>query len=136
MTRSETDRVIGGVCGGLAVYLGVNANLVRLAFVLLAFASGMGLVLYVLLLFIMPREREAVVDVAWHKNLDDLSESITTGVEKARQDPSGRNLAAVFFIGLGIYFLLTQLGLLHGVLFLPLLLVVVGLVWVMRRAQL
>lgn len=135
MTRSESDRIIGGVCGGLAVYLGVNANLIRLAFVLLAFASGMGLVLYILLLFIMPRESAAVAELGWHKNLDDLSESISTGVQKARQDPSGRNLAAVFLIGLGGYFLLTQLGLLNGGLLFPLLLVVIGLILVLRRSQ-
>jgi signal transduction histidine kinase len=44
--RSEHDRVIAGVCGGLASTLGVDATLVRLAFALLALAGGAGIVLY------------------------------------------------------------------------------------------
>jgi len=42
----EQDRVIAGVCGGLASTLGVDATLVRLAFALLALAGGAGILLY------------------------------------------------------------------------------------------
>ena len=44
--RSEHDRVIAGVCGGLAARLGVDATLVRLVFALLALAGGAGILLY------------------------------------------------------------------------------------------
>jgi signal transduction histidine kinase len=44
--RSEHDRVIAGVCGGLASVLRVDATLVRLAFALLALAGGAGVLLY------------------------------------------------------------------------------------------
>jgi signal transduction histidine kinase len=44
--RSDQDRVIAGVCGGLASTLGVDATLVRLAFALLALAGGAGILLY------------------------------------------------------------------------------------------
>jgi signal transduction histidine kinase len=44
--RSDDDRVIAGVCGGLAATLGVDATLVRLAFALLALAGGAGILLY------------------------------------------------------------------------------------------
>jgi signal transduction histidine kinase len=44
--RSEHDRVIAGVCGGLAARLGVDATLVRLVFALLAIAGGAGILLY------------------------------------------------------------------------------------------
>ena len=54
LMRSETDRMIAGVCGGLAEYLNVDPVLVRLAFVVLGLASGVGLVLYVLLWLLMP----------------------------------------------------------------------------------
>ena len=40
LVRSRTDRMVGGVCGGLARYLGVDATLVRLVFVLIAVAPG------------------------------------------------------------------------------------------------
>jgi signal transduction histidine kinase len=44
--RSGHDRVIAGVCGGLASTLGVDATLVRLVFALLALAGGAGILLY------------------------------------------------------------------------------------------
>ncbi len=46
--RSTSDRVIAGVAGGLAEQLGIDAVVVRLAFVVLAFAGGAGVVIYLL----------------------------------------------------------------------------------------
>jgi len=42
LTRSRTDRVIAGVCGGFASYSGIDANIVRLMMVLLAVLGGTG----------------------------------------------------------------------------------------------
>jgi signal transduction histidine kinase len=47
--RSSEDRVLAGVCGGLAARLGVDATLVRLVFALLALAGGAGILLYLAL---------------------------------------------------------------------------------------
>src|ERR671936_3039561 len=44
--RSSQDRVLAGVCGGLAARLSVDATLVRLVFALLALAGGAGILLY------------------------------------------------------------------------------------------
>src|SRR5438270_314347 len=49
-TRSRDDRVVAGVCAGIARMLGVDATLVRLVFVLLALAGGAGVLLYLALL--------------------------------------------------------------------------------------
>jgi len=46
---SERDRVVAGVCGGIAAALGVDATLVRLVFALLALAGGAGILLYLAL---------------------------------------------------------------------------------------
>ena len=46
---SDDDRVLAGVCGGLAATLGVDATVVRLVFALLALAGGAGIVLYLAL---------------------------------------------------------------------------------------
>lgn len=56
--RSRTDRVIGGVCGGLGRYLNVEPILVRIAFVALFFAGGSGVLLYILAWIIIPEESE------------------------------------------------------------------------------
>src|SRR6266540_4040325 len=51
LTRSQTNQVIVGVAGGLAERLGVDPILVRIAFVLLTIAGGVGLIAYLLLAF-------------------------------------------------------------------------------------
>ena len=56
LTRSRTDHMIGGVCGGLASYLGVDPTLVRLVFVLLAMGNGAGVLIYFVLWIVVPRE--------------------------------------------------------------------------------
>ncbi len=55
ITKSKTDRIIDGVCGGLAEYFGIDSLLVRLAFVALVFINGIGLILYIVLVIIMPK---------------------------------------------------------------------------------
>lgn len=57
MFRSFTDRLLGGVCGGLAAALRVNVWIIRLLFVILTIASlGVFAVLYVLLWWLVPQE--------------------------------------------------------------------------------
>src|SRR5262249_33210501 len=46
LRRSDDDRVVAGVCAGIAERLGVDPTLVRLVFTLLALAGGAGIVLY------------------------------------------------------------------------------------------
>jgi len=53
--RSNANRMIAGVCGGLAEYLNVDPTLIRLGFVLLTFASGTGILLYLVMAIVVPR---------------------------------------------------------------------------------
>ncbi|GIV90098.1 MAG: hypothetical protein KatS3mg055_2616 [Chloroflexus sp.] len=55
LTRSATDRMLGGVCGGLARYFGIDSTIVRLIFVL-AVLSGLSPLIYLVLWIIMPQE--------------------------------------------------------------------------------
>lgn len=54
--RSRDDRMISGVCGGIAKYFSVDPTLIRLLFVLFAFAGGPGLLAYIVLAIIVPEE--------------------------------------------------------------------------------
>jgi phage shock protein PspC (stress-responsive transcriptional regulator) len=56
--RSRSDRVISGVCGGLARYLNVDPVIVRVAAVALVFAGGVGLLLYAAAFLLVPNEGE------------------------------------------------------------------------------
>src|SRR3954471_7661280 len=52
--RSRSDKMLGGVCGGLAEYSGIDALLWRVGFVALTFAGGSGVLVYLLLWLLMP----------------------------------------------------------------------------------
>jgi phage shock protein C len=54
LRRSGTDRMIGGVSGGLAEYSGIDAVLWRVGFVGLTLAGGAGIPVYLLLWVLMP----------------------------------------------------------------------------------
>ncbi|MBY8857946.1 PspC domain-containing protein [Nocardia sp. CA2R105] len=56
LTRSRTDRWIGGVCGGLAEYFGWNATLVRLLFILSCLLPGPQFLIYLVLWVVIPKE--------------------------------------------------------------------------------
>lgn len=65
--RSPTDKIIGGVCGGLGEYLSVDPVFVRLlAVILLLFSHGFGFVAYVISWIIIPR-RDPEVAVGYDR---------------------------------------------------------------------
>ena len=54
LTKSSTTRVLAGVCGGIAEYLGCDPTIIRLLFIALSIFVGSGLLLYILAAIIMP----------------------------------------------------------------------------------
>ena len=56
--RSRTERVLGGVCGGIAEYFGVDPTLVRLLAVVLILAGGAGIIAYIIAWIVIPEEPE------------------------------------------------------------------------------
>ncbi len=54
--RSRTNKMLGGVCGGLGIYFDIDPVLVRVIFVAGTFVTGVGLLAYILLWIIVPFE--------------------------------------------------------------------------------
>ena len=54
LTRSS-NKMIAGVCAGIAEYLNVDPTLIRIAYVLMMFLAGVGILLYLILWLIMPK---------------------------------------------------------------------------------
>ncbi|PDW03535.1 PspC domain-containing protein [Candidatus Viridilinea mediisalina] len=54
LSRSNHERMLGGVCGGIAEYFNIDPVIVRLIFVLITLSYGFGLLAYLLFWFIMP----------------------------------------------------------------------------------
>src|SRR5215213_11979732 len=61
LTRSSSDKLIGGVAGGLGRYFGVDPILFRIAFVVLVFAGGVGVLAYIGLLAFVPADDQSRV---------------------------------------------------------------------------
>ncbi len=54
---SDTNKKIGGVCGGLGEYFDIDPTLVRVVFILIALLSlGLGVIAYILIWVIVPRK--------------------------------------------------------------------------------
>jgi phage shock protein C len=95
--RSREDRVIAGVCGGLGEYLGVDAVLIRIAALILVFAGGAGLILYVIGWIAMPEAPETPA---------------VAGADGQAAPPvrrtSGSIVVGGIFVVLGLFFLFDQ----------------------------
>ena len=54
--RSNSEKIIAGVCGGVAKYFDMDPTIVRLIFVALALLGGPGILLYIIMLLVVPVE--------------------------------------------------------------------------------
>ena len=54
LTRSN-NKMIGGVCAGIADYLGLDPTIVRIAWILTVFFAGFGILFYLILWIVMPK---------------------------------------------------------------------------------
>lgn len=81
LERSIMNKKIGGVCAGIAKYLQVDVTIIRVAFIVGAFAWGLCFLLYLILWVVMPEEKV------------DYSTYFGTAKDTTRQEPT----ADVFF---------------------------------------
>ena len=136
LTRNKTDKIIAGVCGGLAAYLEVDSVLVRLAFVVLLFASGIGLPIYLILWVIMPSAdtvNQPNAEII-QKNLEEMGTTVSSKVNRFGRPGT----VGLVFILLGVYFLFGQLGWLDwisGGIVWPLIIIGLGAFLLIRRSR-
>ncbi len=57
--RSRDNRMIAGVAGGLGEFLNIDPTVIRLIFVFSLFLSGVGFLIYLVMLLVVPEEPEA-----------------------------------------------------------------------------
>lgn len=79
--RSRRDRILGGVCAGIAEYLGVDPALVRIIAILLIIAGGGAIFAYILAWLLIPEEPGEV-----------------PSEERPRREPNRRVLAALLIV--------------------------------------
>jgi phage shock protein C len=127
--RSRTDKVLGGVCGGLGEYFNVDPTFIRIIAVLLVFAKGVGLLAYFIAWLIIPRvpvdENGVVVE-----STDDKSP------EKPSYSPWNKYLPGAILIVIGLFFIMEQHYWWWDIeRFWPLLLIGAGLLLIFRMNQ-
>jgi phage shock protein C len=148
LERSRANRVIGGVCGGIAEYLDIDATFVRAVMVILAFPFGVGVLIYFVLLFLMPNPGEAMPFV--HPAGTDQTTAVdpaspaNLGTPAAQRsvDPvtteRRRNGVGLLLVAVGIVFLLGNVGAFRFVdwrYIWPLVVIAVGVYLVAQRSR-
>ncbi len=145
--RSRSDRMIWGVCGGLAKYFDIDPTIVRIVAILSIFLSGFGILAYIILAIVVPLEGSEVTepkDVV-KENVEEIKETATQlgqeirstfshggdkSEEAAKASHRTRNVIGIILIVIGIIFLLANLHLFWwfrwGYLW-PLILIAIGL---------
>jgi len=78
--RDENDKVIGGVCSGLAHYFGIDVVVVRIVFVILAVTFGFGIIPYLILWIAVPSTAAAQIGGTRKKLYRDNDDKIIGGV--------------------------------------------------------
>ncbi len=70
--RSRRDKMLGGVCAGIAEYFGIDTTLVRLIFAFMFFGMGIGFLPYLVMWIVIPEEPdydELIIDEKPKRNL-------------------------------------------------------------------
>lgn len=136
--RSRTQKVLGGVCGGLGEYLNLDPVLIRVVFVVLAFFHGFGLILYVIMLVIVPQKpivwqmpgETSPIDTSTNASTNEAQQSTVFETLQVKKEPSkGKVIAGIVLIVLGIIFLFENIWPIFDFEnFFPLILVGIGIV--------
>jgi len=148
--RSTKDRVIGGVCGGIAEYFDIDSTLVRLLAILIFFMGGTGIIAYIIGWIIIPQNPNGNTEDNPDKK-EMIKEKITKGAdnttkkaeenlsEESSKDNSGKNrniflgiiliIAGLIFMGNTFFPWITWVA--WGI-FWPVIIIVAGLVIMIR----
>lgn len=140
--RSETNKIIAGVAGGLGEYFNIDPTIIRILFILMTIFGGSGLIIYIVLWLIIPT-RSAISknsQEAIRLNIEEMKSTTKTFAHSIRNPPNNRDGSkfwwALIIITVGFLFLLNNFGLLEPLeldKLWPLALVIFGLALILRK---
>jgi Putative stress-responsive transcriptional regulator len=135
--RSVQEKMIGGVCGGLADYFNIDTALVRLIFLVAAFAGGVGFLAYLAAWVIVPVNPGVQSIYPEHLNSDIgiVGQEKASDVQENHENRS--KFAGGILVILGTFFLLERLlpRWFDMSKMWPLLLIVIGLAIIWRGGR-
>ncbi len=106
--RSSTDQMLGGVCGGLGQYLGIDSTFIRLFFFILIFGAGSGFWIYILLWVLIPEENTPV-DASFNERVRDMGDDFASAMSNPH--PKSGLIVGGGLILMGAFWLVEQLNL-------------------------
>ena len=132
--RNHSDKIIAGVCVGIAEYYRTDVLLVRIAFTIMAFFGGAGIILYILCVFLIPAipgSANGSVANSSHRRYS-LAEDINQHM--ARNHNGSHAILGLFIIIVGALFLIDNFFPGFGFYRLwPIILILVGLIIAFRN---
>ncbi len=84
--RSQTDKKIAGVCGGIAAYFGIDSTIIRLVWVLAVVFGGAGLLAYIVAALVMPVAPEGVENAPFQQQAPQQDTGDYTPYTEVRND--------------------------------------------------
>lgn len=86
--RSETDSMIGGVCGGIAEYFNIDPSIVRIVAVLILLYGGTGLLVYIILWAVLPTKSSLNLssDEVFSENTKEIKEKVEKGASSIKKN--------------------------------------------------
>ena len=113
LERSSTDKIIAGVCGGVAQYLQIDVTWIRLVVVILAVFGGVGIIGYIVLAILMPLPGQRAMVSGVPAAASDATEPCSTADTTATpvDTERRRQFAGYALIAIGVIFLLNNQGL-------------------------
>ena len=131
LSRNPMNRVIGGVCSGLAEYFGLDTALVRIAFVIAFMFASFGFWLYIILWIVLPVDGQQSTINSQQSESEPVSESVSKSESKVKSI-----LAGSFVILIGLLFLVNNFIPINWVWKLwPLILVAIGVVMIITSRK-
>jgi phage shock protein PspC (stress-responsive transcriptional regulator) len=117
LMRSQSNRMVAGVCGGLGEYLGIDPTFIRIFFLLLVFGEGAGVLIYMVLWILLPAQgRTGDTDSTIEQNAEEIStrarelgQEMSAGLRGSNRQVS--LLVGVALVLVGIVYLLDNLNL-------------------------
>lgn len=134
LVRSKQNKVLAGVCGGIAEYFDIDSTIIRLGFLISVFFGGVGIPAYIVALFVMPEGESYTPDNFLNDGIKteydpdkDFSTVMGDKDDDIKSDPErNKTFIGVCLIVLGIVFLAKQFVQFDMRYLFPLLLVGIG----------
>ena len=124
--RSQKNKVIGGVCGGIGEYFDIDPVLIRLIFIILFFSFGIGFLGYIIAWIIIPEKPLDNASIEFDKDEKTIK----------RQKEKRTKVVGYILFGLGIFFILNlwfSINLKLSPEFLAIAIILIGLILIFKN---